>query len=129
MDFGLYFDISGSKRFKINKKKGGSIWSKLLEKIDTKCLKSVQYYILVKIRPSLGPNISGTKCDRDKPIIFAEREVNRIVLRDKIGTQSDWKPPKWGHHCGTSLPCPSMGVPEGVGGGGGTFLDNAYIYA
>ncbi len=26
-----------------------------------------------KIRPPLGPNISGTKCDRDKPIFSAER--------------------------------------------------------
>ncbi len=25
------------------------------------------------IIPSLGPSISGTKCDRDKPILSAER--------------------------------------------------------
>ncbi len=27
-----------------------------------------------KIRPTLGPSISGTKCDRDKLIFSAERE-------------------------------------------------------
>ncbi len=26
-----------------------------------------------KIRPTLGPSISGSKCDRDKPILSAER--------------------------------------------------------
>ncbi len=26
-----------------------------------------------KIRPTLRPSISGTKCDRDKPIFSAER--------------------------------------------------------
>ncbi len=36
------------------------------EKIDTKCLKS-------RNRLTLGLSISGTKCDRDKPIFFAER--------------------------------------------------------
>ncbi len=38
----------GSKRSKIHKK-GGSIGSKIKEKIDTKCLKTVKQYILVKI--------------------------------------------------------------------------------
>ncbi len=37
------------------------------EKIDTKCLKSVKLYILVKIRPTLDPSIFVTKCDRDLP--------------------------------------------------------------
>ncbi len=27
-----------------------------------------------KIWPNLGPSISGTKCDRNKPIFSAERE-------------------------------------------------------
>ncbi len=43
---------------------------------------------------------------------FLQREgVNCIVLRYKIGTESDWKSPKWGHHRGTAIPCTSMGVP------------------
>ncbi len=42
--------------------------------------------------------------------LWKER-VNRIVLKYKIGTQSDRKSQKrGGHHYGTSLPCISMGV-------------------
>ncbi len=42
--------------------------------VDTKLLKTVNlFYIRWNIRPDLGPNISGTKCDRDKPILSAER--------------------------------------------------------
>ncbi len=44
-----------------------------------------------KIRLTLGPSISGTKCDRDKLIFFAEKGVNQIALRYKIGTQYVWK--------------------------------------
>ncbi len=37
----------GSKIFIINEKGGGSIGLKIKDKIDTNCLKSVKYYILV----------------------------------------------------------------------------------
>ncbi len=49
-------------------------------------------HISEKIRPTLDPSISGTKCDRDKPIFL------------KYG----------GHHHGISLPCPIMGVPPSL---------------
>ncbi len=44
----------------------GVNWIENEGKIDTKCLKSVKKYIL-------GPSISETKCDRDKPILSAEK--------------------------------------------------------
>ncbi len=48
-------------------------------------------------RPTLGPSISGTKCDRDNPIFSTERGgQSDCVEVYKIGTQLDWKPPKWG---------------------------------
>ncbi len=41
------------------------------------------------MRPTLGPNISGTKCDRDKPIFSAERgdqsDCVELYNRDPIG--------------------------------------------
>ncbi len=59
--------MRGQKDLKSMKR--GSIGLKIEEKIDTKCLKSVWW----KNRPTLGPNISGTKCERDKLIFSAER--------------------------------------------------------
>ncbi len=59
-----------------------------LYKIYLNLLNSTSWW---KNRPTLGPNISGTKCDRDKPIFLKNEGVNRIVLRYKKGTQSDWK--------------------------------------
>ncbi len=46
---------------------------KIKVKIDTKCVKTLNNMFWRKLRPNLGPSISGTKCDRDKPIIFAEK--------------------------------------------------------
>ncbi len=40
--------------------------------------------------------MSGTKCDRDKPIFSAERGGQSDCGRYKIGTQSDRKSPKRG---------------------------------
>ncbi len=56
----------GIKRFKINEK-GGQL--DLKEKIDanmSKSLQSVKNTFWWKIWTTLGPSISGTKCDRDK---------------------------------------------------------------
>ncbi len=61
--------------------KKGSIESKIKEKIETKCLKTVKIYILVKIRPTLGAIFSGAKCDRDKLIFMQKEKVNQIVMR------------------------------------------------
>ncbi len=74
------------------------IWSKIKEKIKTKCLKQLNNTFSWKIRPPLGSSISGTKCDRDKPIFFCRNRIENL----KNG----------GHHHRTSLPCPSMGVPS-----------------
>ncbi len=57
-----------------------------MEKIDAKSLKPVKLYILVKIRPTLGPCISGTKYDRDKLFFLQKEGVNLIWLSHKIGT-------------------------------------------
>ncbi len=62
-----FCENEGSKRFKINEKKG-----KLDRKFRENLYKMLQ--IRWKIRQTLGLSISGTKCDRDKPIFSAERE-------------------------------------------------------
>ncbi len=49
--------------------KKGVSWIENLYKM-LKILKNTFWW---KIEPILGPNISGTKCDRDKPIFFTER--------------------------------------------------------
>ncbi len=57
------------------------------------CLKQV----LAGKNPTLDrPNISGTKCDRDKPFFSTERGVNQFVMRHKIRTQLDKKKSKMG---------------------------------
>ncbi len=48
----------------------------------------VKWQIFVKNRPILSQIISGTKCDRDKPIFSAESGVYKIELgikRDPMG--------------------------------------------
>ncbi len=42
-----------------------------------------------KKRPTLCPNISGTKCDRQISFFLQKEGANQMVLRYKIGTQSD----------------------------------------
>ncbi len=68
---------------------------KILGKIDTKCLKSVKNIFWWKIRPTLGPRISGTKCDKDKPILSAERGgqsdcVNCTFMNCSTEAKSVW---------------------------------------
>ncbi len=63
----------------------------------------------MKNRPTLGPSISGTKCDRDNPNYLQKEGVNRIVLRYKIGTQSDCKSQKWGSSLRTPPTMPKYG--------------------
>ncbi len=43
---------------------------------------------------TLGPSISGTKCDRDKMIFQQKEGVNQIMMRHTIGAHSDRKPQK-----------------------------------
>ncbi len=43
----------------------------------------------LQCRPTLDPSISETKYDRDKLIFLLKDGVNQIMLRHKIGTQSD----------------------------------------
>ncbi len=54
-------------------KRWGSISSKIMEKIDTKRLKTVYNTSWWKIRLNLGLSIPGSKCDRDMPTFCAER--------------------------------------------------------
>ncbi len=86
-----------SKRYK-NCKKGGQQDRKSRRKLVQNASKwSNNRFLLKKIRPTLSKFISGTKCDRDKPIFSAER-----------GGQYDCV----GHKkSGSSPPCSSMGVP------------------
>ncbi len=46
-------------------------------------------YFHEKIKPTLGPSISGTKYDRDKLNFLQKEGVNQIVMKYEIGTQSD----------------------------------------
>ncbi len=78
-----------------------------------KMIKNLNYTFWWKMWPILGPNISGTKCDREKAFFSAERESIRSWWGiTEIGIQSDKKNLKNGdHHHGTSIPFPNMGVP------------------
>ncbi len=69
-----------------------------------------------KNKPNLGPSISGTKCDRDKPILFRHEEGGQsdwleAYNRDLIGSKFS---KDGGHHRGTSLPY--RGVPPPLPG-------------
>ncbi len=74
----------------------GSIGSIIKAKIDTKCLKSVKWYILVKkidhlyILVSLELNVIETHW------FFFCRKSWSIVMTHTIGTQLDWKSKKRG---------------------------------
>ncbi len=64
----------GAKRSKINEKGGQLDWisrRKFIQNAWYKKLLNNTFWW--KIRPTLGPSISGTKCDRDKPNFTAER--------------------------------------------------------
>ncbi len=88
----------GVKRSKINENRGQLDWKSRRKLIQ---LNNTFWWKIIR---NLGPRISGTKCDRDKPIFSAERGIS---VRFKI-------PQIAGHHRGTSLPYPSMGVPTSV---------------
>ncbi len=60
---------------------------------------------------TLSPSISGTKCHRDKPIIYRNRGSIGLCCAYKIGPYRIDNTQNRGHHHGTSLPCPSMRVP------------------
>ncbi len=61
--------IDVSERSEINEK-GGQMDRKSRSELmqNAKNLNNTFWW---KIRPTLGSNISGTKCDRDKPIFFS----------------------------------------------------------
>ncbi len=84
--------------------KMGLIGSESKETVDTKCIIIIQYTFWWKIRPSLGPSIAGTKCDRDKLIFSAARRCQSNCDENKIKIQSDRKSQNWDHHRRTSLP-------------------------
>ncbi len=68
----MFCKIEGSKRSKINEKSGyldGKSRRKLIQNAS-KLLNNTFWW---KIRPTLHPSISETKCDRDKPIFSAKR--------------------------------------------------------
>ncbi len=46
----------------------------------------------------LGPRLSGTKWDRDKPIFLQKEGVNQIVLRYKMGPHQIENPQNGAHH-------------------------------
>ncbi len=61
--------MRGQKDLKSMKK--GSIGSKVKGKLIENALNLLNNTFWWKIRPTLGTSISGTKCDRDKPIFSA----------------------------------------------------------
>ncbi len=61
----------GQKDLKSMKK--GSIGSKIKGILIQNTLHLLNNTLWWNIRPTLGPTISGTKCDRDKQIFSAER--------------------------------------------------------
>ncbi len=65
--------------------KMGSTGFKIKEKICTKCFKTIKSYSFWwKVRLTLGPGISGTKCDRGKMGFFIlQNEINKIKLSIK----------------------------------------------
>ncbi len=63
--------MSGQKI--LNQWKRGSIGSKIKGKFIQNALNLVNNTFWWRIRPNLGPCISGTKCDRDKPIFFCTK--------------------------------------------------------
>ncbi len=79
----------------------------LRRKLKRNALKLLNNTFWWKIRPTLGLNISGTKCDRDKLIFSAEKggqsdceeAYNRYPIGSKLFKNR------------SSLPCPNMGVP------------------
>ncbi len=64
--------MRGQKTFKINEK-GSQLDRKLRANWNKSALNLLNNTLWRKIRPTLGPSISGTKCNRDKQIFSAER--------------------------------------------------------
>ncbi len=90
-----FCENEGPKRSKINENAGQLDW-KSRRKLIQNAWNVLTITFWWKIWPNLILSISGTNCDIDNPIFAADRGVNRIGLRNKIGTQSDWKSQKWG---------------------------------
>ncbi len=63
------YENEGSKRSKINEKGGQLDWKSRRQFIQN-ALNLLNSTFWWKNRPTLGPSISGTKCDRDNPILF-----------------------------------------------------------
>ncbi len=112
-----FCENEGSKRYKINEKGRQLDWKsrrKLIQNVSN-LLTSTFWW---KNSSTLGPSISGTKYDRNKLIFFCrKRGVNRIVLRYKVGTQSDWKSPKGGSSLRNLPTMPKYGSTRPGGGG------------
>ncbi len=101
-----------SKRSKINENRDQLDW-KSRRKLIQNALNLLNSTFEWNNRPTLGPSISGTKCDRDKLFFSAERKegVNLIVLMYKKGRNWIGNPQNGGHHGKTFVPCPSMRIP------------------
>ncbi len=77
-----------SRRFKINEK-GGQLHKKLKVKWIQNALNLLNNTFWWNIRPYLGPSICGTKCDRDKLIIFCRKrgqsDCVEVYNRNPVG--------------------------------------------
>ncbi len=86
----------GVNRSKINEK-GSQLVRKLrrnlIQNAKKKLLNNTFWW---KFRPTLGPSISETKCERDKPIFLQKEGVNQITRRHEMGSQSDRRSQKQG---------------------------------
>ncbi len=67
-----FCETEGSKRFKINEK-GGQLDKNIKGKLIQNALNLLDNTFWWNIRPTLSPIISGTKYNRDKPILFGRK--------------------------------------------------------
>ncbi len=58
---------------------------------------------------NVGPSISGTQCDRGNQFCLQKEGLNQIMMRHKMGTQSDRKSQKWGSSARTLPTIPKYG--------------------
>ncbi len=99
----------------------GLIWLKLKEKTYSKCFKTLSNATFCrcysKVIPTLGPIISGTISDKDKPYVLQKEVVNAIKLRHKLRTNLHEKSKTWGSFLQMLFTMPKYGsTPPAPGG-------------
>ncbi len=78
-----------------NQWKRGSIGSQIKGKLVQNALNLLHNTFWWNIRPNVGPSISGTKCDRGKPIFSAEREDQSDCVEGVITAEPHYHVQVW----------------------------------